>query len=93
MLSADLLFDLREFSHASLFAGDRPVWSALQDLKNYMDSYAYTKHLFSRLADGVAAREHLVLHAGELIEANRTDELFTRPHNQRTEDYITGRFG
>ena len=71
MLSADLLFDLREFSHASLFAGDRPVWSALQDLKDYMDSYAYTKHLFSRLADGVAAREHLVLHAGELIEASQ----------------------
>jgi phosphate transport system ATP-binding protein len=31
--------------------------------------------------------------AGELVEINRTRELFNRPHDRRTEDYITGRFG
>ncbi|MCL2625718.1 MAG: phosphate ABC transporter ATP-binding protein PstB [Cystobacterineae bacterium] len=30
---------------------------------------------------------------GELVEFNDTDILFTKPGNQRTEDYITGRFG
>ncbi|MBI2906391.1 MAG: phosphate ABC transporter ATP-binding protein [Chloroflexi bacterium] len=30
---------------------------------------------------------------GELIEYNITDELFSRPRDRRTEDYITGRFG
>ena len=30
---------------------------------------------------------------GELIEYNDTRELFTRPHDRRTEDYISGRFG
>ena len=30
---------------------------------------------------------------GELIEYGPTDRLFTRPGDQRTEDYITGRFG
>jgi phosphate transport system ATP-binding protein len=30
---------------------------------------------------------------GKLIEVGRTDELFTRPRQQMTEDYITGRFG
>ncbi|MDQ0286947.1 phosphate transport system ATP-binding protein [Desulfofundulus luciae] len=30
---------------------------------------------------------------GELVEWGTTDELFTRPKDQRTEDYITGRFG
>jgi phosphate transport system ATP-binding protein len=30
---------------------------------------------------------------GELIEYNRTQVIFTRPKEQRTEDYITGRFG
>ena len=30
---------------------------------------------------------------GELIELDRTDSLFTAPHDQRTNDYITGRFG
>ncbi len=30
---------------------------------------------------------------GELIELDRTDKLFTAPKDQRTNDYITGRFG
>ena len=30
---------------------------------------------------------------GELIELDRTDVMFTAPRDQRTNDYITGRFG
>ena len=30
---------------------------------------------------------------GEIIEAGKTDELFSMPKDKRTEDYITGRFG
>jgi phosphate transport system ATP-binding protein len=30
---------------------------------------------------------------GELVEHGPTQQLFTRPREQRTEDYITGRFG
>jgi len=30
---------------------------------------------------------------GELVERGETKEIFTRPSQQRTEDYITGRFG
>jgi phosphate transport system ATP-binding protein len=30
---------------------------------------------------------------GELIEYGNTEEIFTRPVDRRTEDYITGRFG
>ena len=31
--------------------------------------------------------------AGYLVEMGATDEIFTRPQHQLTEDYITGRFG
>jgi phosphate transport system ATP-binding protein len=31
--------------------------------------------------------------AGELIEFDSTDNIFNRPTDRRTEDYITGRFG
>ncbi len=31
--------------------------------------------------------------AGYLVEYNHTDELFTSPKNELTEQYITGRFG
>ncbi|MBP2644599.1 MAG: phosphate transporter, ATPase subunit [Firmicutes bacterium] len=30
---------------------------------------------------------------GELVEYDKTDAMFTRPNDKRTEDYITGRFG
>lgn len=30
---------------------------------------------------------------GEVVEFGATEDLFTRPKDKRTEDYITGRFG
>ena len=30
---------------------------------------------------------------GELIEFGKTEQIFTAPHDRRTEDYITGRYG
>jgi phosphate transport system ATP-binding protein len=30
---------------------------------------------------------------GQLIEAGPTGELFTKPHDPRTEEYVTGKFG
>jgi phosphate transport system ATP-binding protein len=33
------------------------------------------------------------MYLGELIEFGLTEQMFTKPSNQRTEDYITGRFG
>lgn len=32
-------------------------------------------------------------HMGEIIEYGKTEQVFTRPRLQRTQDYITGRFG
>ena len=42
----------------------------------------------ARVADFTA-----FFYMGELVEFDRTDVLFTKPSNPRTEDYITGRFG
>jgi phosphate transport system ATP-binding protein len=33
------------------------------------------------------------MYLGELIEFDTTSKLFTAPHDRRTQDYITGRFG
>jgi phosphate transport system ATP-binding protein len=30
---------------------------------------------------------------GRLVEFGKTETIFTKPHDKRTEDYITGRFG
>ncbi len=45
-------------------------------------------HQASRTADHTA-----FLYLGEIIEFSGTSDLFTNPKNQRTENYITGRFG
>ena len=37
--------------------------------------------------------ECLFMLLGDLIEHQRTEDLFIRPHDQRTADYIEGRFG
>jgi phosphate transport system ATP-binding protein len=31
--------------------------------------------------------------SGTVIEFDQTNKIFTRPHDKRTEDYVTGRFG
>jgi phosphate transport system ATP-binding protein len=33
------------------------------------------------------------LFEGNLIEYGETEQLFVKPQNRQTEDYITGRFG
>ena len=33
------------------------------------------------------------MYLGEMIEMDDTDKMFTSPAQQRTQDYITGRFG
>ena len=32
-------------------------------------------------------------HLGKLVEYGDTEEIFTNPRDERTQDYITGRFG
>ncbi len=32
-------------------------------------------------------------HLGDLVETGETEQIFTNPVDQRTQDYITGRFG
>jgi phosphate transport system ATP-binding protein len=42
----------------------------------------------ARVADRTA-----FFHLGDLVEVDTTDRIFTNPRDQRTHDYITGRFG
>ncbi len=33
------------------------------------------------------------MHLGDLVEYNATEQIFSKPENERTQNYITGRFG
>jgi len=47
----------------------------------------------ARVSDYTAMMMMRTDRAGEVIELNTTTEIFTKPKDKRTEDYITGRFG
>ena len=48
----------------------------------------HAMHQASRVSDRTA-----FFLLGELVEWGNTSDIFTNPSDQRTEDYITGRFG
>ena len=62
----------------------------ISDLKNKVTILIVTHNMqqAARVSDYTA-----YMYRGELIEFGITDTIFIKPKNQRTEDYITGRFG
>jgi phosphate transport system ATP-binding protein len=66
------------------------VEELLVDLKSQITIVIVTHNLqqAARIAD-----ETGFFYLGELVEFGRSDDLFTKPQNERTEAYVTGRFG
>lgn len=70
MLDAASLFDLGAFEHAALFADNQLVWSALSDLKPYMDSFVYPVLDRSLVPDGIPLPAAAIFHDGRFMPAN-----------------------
>lgn len=70
MLKTQSFFDLTDFSHAALFSPTEPVWSALNDLKDYMDSHSYPSLDKSKLHDGMPLTQTMVLWRGEVVDSH-----------------------
>lgn len=66
------------------------IEESLMDLKNDYTIILVTNN--TKQAARVSDRTAFFL-SGELIEIDRTDRIFTAPQDQRTNDYISGRFG
>ncbi|WP_135557703.1 phosphate ABC transporter ATP-binding protein PstB [Paenibacillus cymbidii] len=62
----------------------------ISDLKKQVTIAIVTHNM--QQAARCADRTAFFLH-GELIECDQTEKMFTSPGDQRTEDYLTGRFG
>jgi phosphate transport system ATP-binding protein len=67
----------------------------MQDLKKRYTIVIVTHNMqqASRVSDFTAFMLMNQKRAGELVEFGPTDDIFNRPKDNRTEDYITGRFG
>lgn len=66
------------------------IEESLMDLKKEYTIILVTNN--TKQAARVSDRTAFFL-SGELIEIDRTDRIFTAPQDQRTNDYISGRFG
>ncbi|HEY8310427.1 MAG TPA: phosphate ABC transporter ATP-binding protein PstB [Gemmatimonadaceae bacterium] len=66
------------------------VEQLLHELKSELTIVIVTHNL--QQAARISSRSAFFL-LGQLIEADSTDRMFTRPREERTEAYITGRFG
>ena len=53
----------------------------------------WTVHPLNTEAVDYVSQRTAFFHLGVLIEQGPTDEIFTNPREQRTSDYITGRYG
>ncbi len=62
----------------------------IEQLKQRITSVIVTHNM--QQAARVADRTAFML-AGELVEVGPTDEIFTKPSDSRTEEYVTGKFG
>lgn len=69
MFDTASLFDLSDFDHAAIFSDGKYAWSALTDLKNYMDAYEYPALDRSLVPDGKPLEETVVLYDGDCISA------------------------
>ncbi len=67
----------------------------MQELKKEYTIVIVTHNMqqAARVSDFTAMMMIDEARAGQLIEFDRTNAIFTRPKDKRTEDYVTGRFG
>jgi phosphate transport system ATP-binding protein len=62
----------------------------IQQLKNKYTIIIVTHNM--QQAARISNETAFFLH-GEVIEFDRTQQIFSTPRDQRTEDYVSGRFG
>ncbi len=76
MLLAESLFDTTTFDHSSVFSDSLPVWSALANLKAYMDQYRYKSELLEPFTDGVPLQEPVIIHDNTLIPVKACEIVY-----------------
>jgi bifunctional N-acetylglucosamine-1-phosphate-uridyltransferase/glucosamine-1-phosphate-acetyltransferase GlmU-like protein len=76
MLLASSFFDTTAYRHRTIFSDCEPVWSALNNLKRYMDGYQYQAEILKPIADGVPLQKPVVLHDNSLIAAEACEIIY-----------------
>ena len=71
-----------------------PPLGPMHDLARIADlAEAQLKKALDAFVTGDVAKAEEVMGADDLVEVGPTEQIFTNPTQQRTEDYVTGKFG
>ena len=52
-MNASQFFNLKNFAHSALFPKSEPVWSALRNLKNYINEYHFRTGVLADITNGI----------------------------------------
>ncbi len=76
MLSNKSFFDLTEYPHPQLIAGDKPVWEGLNNLKEYLLDYSFQSLFSPVFKNNIPLDRTLILHNGDIIDGEEASLVF-----------------
>ncbi len=76
MLTVESFFSLSNFEHLDLFPRQGYVWTALNLLKEYMDSYPYPLLYSGILSEGSPILKTVVLHENKVMDSSTVEIIY-----------------
>jgi bifunctional N-acetylglucosamine-1-phosphate-uridyltransferase/glucosamine-1-phosphate-acetyltransferase GlmU-like protein len=73
MLRTGSFFTLSDFPHTEIFPANDYVWTALNTLKEYMNSLPYPSCMHRAITEGIPLQRTLVLHEDDIQDAESFD--------------------
>ena len=76
MLSIESFFDLTDFPHSQLFSKGKYVWAGLNNLKEYMNGYAFQPLDVTLFGENEPLTQTLILYDGNITSAEEFEIVF-----------------
>jgi UDP-N-acetylglucosamine diphosphorylase / glucose-1-phosphate thymidylyltransferase / UDP-N-acetylgalactosamine diphosphorylase / glucosamine-1-phosphate N-acetyltransferase / galactosamine-1-phosphate N-acetyltransferase len=76
MLTVRSFFDLSDFPHAAILSQQEYVWTGLNLLKDYMQSYSYPVLYTGLIQEGTPLTQTIILHANEILNTEGVEIIY-----------------
>lgn len=76
MLSPASFFNLQDFSFSEIFTDGKPVWSALHNLKTFLNNFNYPDYSAIFPKNGEPLSKTIVIHESQIYQSNEVDIVF-----------------
>jgi UDP-N-acetylglucosamine diphosphorylase / glucose-1-phosphate thymidylyltransferase / UDP-N-acetylgalactosamine diphosphorylase / glucosamine-1-phosphate N-acetyltransferase / galactosamine-1-phosphate N-acetyltransferase len=76
MLNTGSFFDLSDFPHTEIFPAEKYVWTGLNVLKEYMNSFSYPVLFTGLIQEGIPLTQTVILHNNEILTSAQVDIVY-----------------